>query len=286
MNLLKQLFGKTVPTSANIAAEIDKARAELEAVRTKISNALAGIATMSDAEHVVAEALQAEQKRAEARLLARIDTLTADHERVLAEESEAARAAEEAAVAERVKAARAAVAVEAPKLLREYDDLAEKIAAIFIRLQQIDAEAAAVKIDGIEKVHRKHLDQPSSQRTALRPCWVYRYPGSPADTRNVKFQMEEPREEVRQATLTAKGEAKISANRSDILLTKEDAVPVGAVIHNYYGHEMVIEPTLELREVVVERTYGRPGAYLPSLYEVCLPPGLLGSSWHWPRPKE
>ena len=56
------------------------------------------------------------------------------------------------------------------------------------------------------------------------PCWVYRYPGSPADTGEVKYQYEAPREEVRRATIGPDGKP----------------VPVATEIHHYYGREIVI----------------------------------------------
>ena len=102
----------------------------------------------------------------------------------------------------------------------------------------------------------------------LRPCWVYRYPGSPADTDKVKFQYEAPREEVRPATIGADGKA----------------IPGATEIYNYYGREIVITPRLEEREIVVSRTYARPGRTEPSLDEVRLPPAFANNGgWHRPR---
>lgn len=268
MTLLKQLFGKTVPTSANIAAEIDKARAELEAVRTKISNALAGIATMSDAEHVVAEALQAEQKRAEARLLARIDTLTADHERVLAEEAEAARAAEEAAFAERVKAARAAVENDVLKHLHKYEEAAKTVAASLAALKSIQVEVDAVnaelrkrgrsadRIPSYNQLHRKEADHITPDVEESRLYYVRRTDGG---------------EYVKIADVDDHG----------------NPIPPIRSLDSKTGRPEPDPGRFEMRVVTVRRGRTRLGASLPSLPEtVLLPPGLLGSSWHWPRPKE
>jgi capsule polysaccharide export protein KpsE/RkpR len=72
MNILKYLLGKTTATSATIAAEIEKAEGELTAVQSKITAALAGLATFTDEQHVAAESKQAELMRSSARLVARI----------------------------------------------------------------------------------------------------------------------------------------------------------------------------------------------------------------------
>jgi hypothetical protein len=44
-----------------------------------------------------------------------------------------------------------------------------------------------------------------TEQRANVPCWVYRYPGSPADTGEVKYQYETPREDVRRATIGPDG---------------------------------------------------------------------------------
>ncbi len=44
-----------------------------------------------------------------------------------------------------------------------------------------------------------------TEQRAKVPCWVYRYPGSPADTGEVKYQYETPREDVRRATIGPDG---------------------------------------------------------------------------------
>jgi len=178
MSLLQQLFGKAAPTSACISVEIEKASTDLAAARSKIAAALSGLETMTDAEHIVAEALRTELKRAEARLVARIEILTSDRERVLAAEADAARIAADAQHTAHIEAARNSVANEVPKLLVEYDVLAEKIAAVIGKLIQIDAEGAAVNVPGIARAHRKH---------------------------EVKYQKELPREEVRAASFDDRG---------------------------------------------------------------------------------
>jgi hypothetical protein len=91
---------------------------------------------------------------------------------------------------------------------------------------------------------------------------VYRYPGSPADTGEVKYQYEAPREDVRRPLVRM-------ASRSP---------------GNYYGREIIIKPTLEKREVVISRTRPQPPRYEHPLDDVRLPPGFAkNGKWHWPR---
>jgi hypothetical protein len=109
---------------------------------------------------------------------------------------------------------------------------------------------------------------PGTEATEQRdkvPCWVYRYPGSPADTE--KYQYEAPREEVRRATIGPDGKP----------------VPVGNEIHHYCGRELVIVPTLEKREIVVSQTRPKQPSSEHSLDDVRLPPGFAGGKWAWPR---
>jgi hypothetical protein len=109
----------------------------------------------------------------------------------------------------------------------------------------------------------------ATEQRAKVPCWVYRYPGSPADTDELKFQYEAPREEVRRATIGPDG---------------KPVPPGGTVIHDYYGRKLVINPTLEKREVVGSRTYARPPRCEHPLDDVRLPPGFAkNGKWHWPR---
>ncbi|MCB1393787.1 MAG: hypothetical protein KDJ71_11425 [Nitrobacter sp.] len=96
---------------------------------------------------------------------------------------------------------------------------------------------------------------------------MFRYPGSPADTSEVKYQHEAQREEVRRATIGPYGKP----------------VPGATEIHHYYGREMIITPTLEKREMVVSRTRVQPSRYEHPLDDVRLPPAFAGGKWHWPR---
>jgi hypothetical protein len=78
MKILNHLSGET-PTSLAIAAEIEKARAEHAAALAKREAALAGLSTMSDAEHIKAEAEYQAQRRAADRAEARVADLEKAH---------------------------------------------------------------------------------------------------------------------------------------------------------------------------------------------------------------
>jgi hypothetical protein len=115
--------------------------------------------------------------------------------------------------------------------------------------------------------HRKHPDRQASERREKRLCWVFKYPASPPDTERVKYQAEAAREEVAEATIGADGKA----------------IPVPSERYNYYGRELIIRPTLETREIVVERTNERPGRIENPLSAIHLPPGFAFGKSHWPR---
>jgi hypothetical protein len=93
MKILNHLSRET-PTSLAIAAEIEKARAEHAAALAKREAALAGLSTMSDAEHIKAEAEYQAQRRAADRAEARVADLEKAHVEALAAESYAEKRAE------------------------------------------------------------------------------------------------------------------------------------------------------------------------------------------------
>src|SRR5262249_40167022 len=120
------------------------------------------------------------------------------------------------------------------------------------------------------QIHRSARDQRAGEARAIRKCWIYRYPGSPLDQpgdHGLKFVKEEPSETVREASLDDHG----------------NAIPVQPVHHDYYGRLIIIKPTLEDREIVVGRTYFRPGRCEDPLSAIHLPPGFTGGAHHWPR---
>lgn len=280
MNILNQIFGKKRPNSAAIAAEIEKARKAMDSAIESAEGALLGLATMSDTDHVQADAKHREYRRAADRAAARIAELEQAHTNALAAEAEAEEFAEIERLRQRTAAAHHAVTVEGAEILNEYRRAATSMAAALNRMAEINAEARSVNeanrhnddalfVPSIDLAHRKHPDRQASDRREKRPCWVFYYPGSPKDTENVKFVYEPPHEEVREATLKPDG----------------TPYPTQPVLHSYYGRTIVLHPKLENREVVVERTFERRGHYEASLSEIVLPPAFAGGEHIWPRKK-
>jgi hypothetical protein len=258
VNILKYLLGKTTAPSTIISAEIGKAEKECAIVRARVTAALAGLATMTDAEHVAAESKQAELTRNEARLEARIAELRAELATAQTAELDAARIADENQFNARIAAARESLANDAPQFLQEYDGLAEKIVAVLVKLGSIDAEITAVNaarrhtpgaepIRSVNETYRKQPDQNRPDVTDTRMCWVVTDP-----------------------------------------MTGEEQVQIAdqAPFQFYDGVTGRMENPrgrLERREVVVSPGRSRRGAYLPELSSVVLPPGTLVSPWHWPK---
>src|SRR5690242_1175698 len=139
MSILTSLFGKKVPTSAAIAAEIDRARFDYDAAVAKRDAALASIATMTDDEHRAAEEGMESRRRAAERATARIAELEKAHANALAAEAEAARVDAAEALRKRAEASRQANDAGAAKLLAEYDEHAERLADVLGRLAALDA---------------------------------------------------------------------------------------------------------------------------------------------------
>jgi hypothetical protein len=280
MNILNQIFGKKRPNSAAIAAEIEKARKAMDSAIASAEEALSGLATMSDTDHVQADAKHREYRRAADRAAARIAELKQAHTNALAAEAQAEEVAKIERLRERTAAVHHAVQVEGAEMLSVYRRAATEMAAALGRMDEINTEARSVNeanrhndgalfVPSIDFTHRKHLDQQASERREKRPCWVFRYPGSPKDTENVQFVYEAPHEEVREAILKPDG----------------TPYPTQPSLHSYYGRIIPIYPKLESREVVVERTHERPGHYERSLCDIVLPPAFAGEEPIWPRKK-
>lgn len=279
MNMIAKLFApKTTINSATIRAEIERAESEITAHTAQLEGVLAGIAVMNDSQHAQAEADAAAIKRAIMRLEARANHLAAELPNVIAAEEAAVKVAVDDALRQRAEAARKANTKEAAKLLADYAVHAARVSEVIAKLEALDIETTAVNaalrsnpvaenVAGYDAVHRRSPDRPAAERRAARPCWVYRYPGSPRDTDKVKFQHEAPHEVVRQADIGSDGKA----------------IPVPAVQHNYYGRALTIIPTLEDREVVIERVPFRPGQSEAPLSSVRLPPAFAGEDHIWPR---
>jgi hypothetical protein len=280
MSILERFFGgkPTVITSTLIRADIERCESEIAALHGKMDGAMAGLATMTDADHVAAEATIAAGKRSVARLDARVAHLTAELPKVIAAEEAAAKVAADEALRQRAEAARKANTKEAAKLLSEYEKLAGPMADILARFAAIDAEREAVNealhknpvaegVIGYSTLHRKTPDRPASKRFEPRLCWVYRYPASPRDTEKTKYVQIPASEEVREATLGPDGKP----------------IPVGAVIYDQFGRNIIVHPKLETREIVVQRTMERKGLSEDPLSEISLPPAFAGGKRYWPR---
>lgn len=280
MNILNQIFGKKRPNSAAIAAEIEKARKAMDSAIASAEEALSGLATMSDTDHLQADAKHREHRRAADRAAARVAELEQAHASAIATEAEAEEVDKIEQLRERTAAAHHAVKAEGAELLKEYRCAATAMAAALSRMDEINTEARLVNeanrhndgapfVPSIDLTHRKHPDHEASERREKRPCWVFRYPGSPKDTENVRFFYEAPHEEVREADLKPDG----------------TPYPTQPSLHNYYGRTIVIHPKLENREVVVERTHERRGHYELSLSDIVLPPAFAGDEHIWPPKK-
>jgi hypothetical protein len=276
MGILEKFFpAKTTITSTTIQAEIDHSEAEIARLQAEIGPKLAAIATMTDAEHVKADADIAATKRAIARLDARIAHLTNELPTVIAAEEAAQKAEADKALKDRAEAARKENASTAKKLLASYAEHAEAIADIFAKLKTIDVERDAVNqalrsnpvaesVASYTDIHRKTSDQLAGEQREMRPCWVYTI--RHAENWDDKWTHHDE-EIVQQASLDEHGQP------------IPDARPV-----TNNALQSVTPPRIEMREVVVSRTQFRPGRYAPALSEVRLPPAFADNSgWHWPR---
>ncbi|WP_157699600.1 hypothetical protein [Pseudorhodoplanes sinuspersici] len=255
---MEKFFGKaTTITSAMIRDEIARAESEVKALGIKLGGALAGVAAMSDSEHVKAEGEIAVIERAITRLEARIEHLKAELPAVIVAEEATAKTATDEALRQRAEAARRANTVEAKKLLARYDDLGSQMGDVFQRLKEIADEANAINlalrdnpvsapVTSYHVLYRKAADRYASEQREARPCWVY------------------PDGTMEPATLDANGKVK-------------------PVEPKWLHHEQkFVTAQLESREVIIARTSPRPGQYELPLPEI-LAPGFAGGAAHWPR---
>jgi hypothetical protein len=181
INFLEKFFpAKTTITSATIKAEIDYSESEIARLNAEISPKLAAIATMTDPEHVKAEADIAVSKRAIKRLDMRIARLQSELPKV--EETEAAfrAAAKDEALRNRAEACRKANAKEAKVLLASYTEHANVIAETVAKLKAITDETTAVNIalsrnpvaDSVvhyDTLHRKHPGREATGSGSFQP---------------------------------------------------------------------------------------------------------------------
>lgn len=272
MGMIEKLFGgKTAITSAAIKAKIANAESEIAANYDKLAGALVDIATMTDAEHIKAEADIAATKRAIARLDATVAHLTGELPNIIAKEEAAAKTAADEALRQRAEASRKANTVEAKKLLASYAEHAGAIADILAKLKDMDSEREAINAalrvspvaDGVESynhLHRKHPDRQASERREMAPHWVY---DEPARLKDELLADHAPT--IIRATLDEHG----------------NPIKPGEVHYNRFGRP--VQPRLENREVVVSRTHFRPGHYENPLSAIHLPPAFAGGKAAWPR---
>lgn len=259
MGIIEKLFpAKAVITSESIRAEIGRTQNDISALHAKLDGVMSGVATMTDAEHIAAEANVAVIKRSIVRLEARVAHLTDELPRVIVAEADTAKAAADEALRQRAEVARKANSKEAAVLLRDYEKLASQIGDILSRLNEIASETDSVNqtlrsnpvaegVIGWDALHRKHTDREASEQREMRPVWVY--PDS----------SEEP------AVMDSEGKPKH---------------PDQKWIHH---EQRFVTANLEQREVVIGRTSFRPGRHEEPLSGVRLPPAFAGGSFAWPR---
>lgn len=261
MNILTAIWPKAKKiTSQAIASEIQRAEADLAATNEKLTRVFDGLAVMSDEQHAEAEDKATTLRRYGERLQARIDMLRAEHETAIATEAEAEKAATEVAYQKRIQAARNAVEIEGAELLRAYDRHANEIASIMARIAEINAEAQECRVPNVDQVHRTIPEQPATESRTAAPHWIYRdAPMQPAEAHPGQT------EAVVRATLDSNGK------------------PIPAAGAHYGRFGQVVQPVLEMREVVI-RSGGRRAVHAPSLSDVRLPPAFAGDpSYIWPR---
>ena len=260
MGIMEKFFGgKSVAiTSTIIREKIDRSESEIASLHAKAEGAMADVATMTDAEHVVAEADIAATKRAIERLDALVAHLTSELPKVIAAEEAVAKVAANEALRQRAEAARKANEKEAAKLLADYNKLASQMGDILERLTAIDTETTAVNealrynavaenVVSYTRLHRKHPDRQATERREMRDVWVH-HDGT-----------------VTEAT---KGE-------------DGSFIRPRTTFDRTFGYDP--QPKLDRREVVVGRTFFRPGHFELPLSEIRLPPGFFGGAAHWPR---
>lgn len=260
MGILEKFFsGKSVAISSTmIVNEISRSECEIAALQTKSEVAMADVATMTDSQHVAAEAGIAATKRAIARLDKRIAHLSNELPKAIVTEEAVAKASAREALRQRTEAARMANTKEAEKLLADYNKLASTLGDIFARLAEIAVETHSVNAElsrnpvaehvvFYDAVHRKYPDREATEDREMQDVWVH----------------------------------------SDGSLTVAKRDEAGTLIRplatfdRTFGYDP--QPKLERREVVVRRTSYQPGRYEASLSALHLPPGFAGGTNHWPR---
>ena len=259
MGFIQKFFdGRSIATSAMILDAIKRSELEIAALQVKLDGEMADVATMTDAQHVAAEARNAATKRAIARLDGAIARLSEELPKVIASEEAAAKMAADEALRQWAEASRKANTKEAQKLLAEYNKLASLLGDVCARLAEIAAETNRVNAElnrkpvaeiviGYDTVYRKHPDRASSEHREMCDVWVHQ-----------------------DGSLTPAKRDEAGA-----------LVPPPVTFDRTFGYDP--KPKLDRREIVVRRTSHRSGSYEASLLALHLPPGFAGGVTHWPR---
>lgn len=272
MNMITKFFApKTTITSDTIRVRLADAEAEIATHRAKLGTALAGVAAMSDAEHVKIEGEIAATERAITRLESLVAHLNAELPDVNAAEEAAAKAAADEALVRRAKAATKASNAEAKVLLAAYADHAAAIADILAKLKAIESEREAVNVElsanpvyqqpvaSFNDTHRSTGGVAATEQRAMVAHWVYRdHPAQP----NEVYPGET--ESSFRATFDEGG----------------NPINPGGVVRGRFGQ--IITPVLEQREVITT-TRAQPARHEAALDEVRLPPAFAAQPYFWPR---
>ena len=115
-----------------------------------------------------------------------------------------AKATADAALRARVEACRKEHSKTAANLLAAYDEHASAIGDIIAKLKAMDGEREVINAElrtsavcepvrSYVDIHRTTPGTEGTEQRAKVPCWVYRYPGSPPDKGEVKYQYEAAR---------------------------------------------------------------------------------------------
>jgi hypothetical protein len=245
MDLLKKLFGNRAVGVAAIARELDKSRADIEQAKARVAVSAATLANL--AVLTDAEHAKAEAEHAESvRAVARLEARIGELEEAHAAALKTEAGAELLA---RAQAAKRANEADAPKLLAEYETAATSLADVLGKLRAIRTETDAVN-------------------DALRHNAVH----PPIDSYEVLYRKHPDRvtPEQREKRTYFKYYDRALGVEQEIRMQPGEKV-------RYQGG------TYETREIVVAREHHVRGLYLDSLDSIRLPPGRIGSAWHWPR---
>lgn len=262
-DLLRRLFwdGAETPSAAALAGKIEELRAELghaEEMRAfYAAERQRLLAVMSRDELRDADRLAADAQNDVDRLRAQIAALEAAHADAVEREKHAELDRRVADAKRRVK--------EAGGRLDEYERLARQVADIVDELLTLDAEIDRLNHDlhaadrwpesvaSVAATYRKAPDHVTAEVREMRKVWVRRNPETEQEEDSAVFGFD-PVSGERYPTVAGYGQNMRDAGAYQVT-----------------------------REVVVQAERVRPGAWLPGLSEVCLPPAKAGRPGIYPR---